>query len=77
MKKQYLTYNNDAVENHVIATQLKDLSQGSLILENPDDLMNTNLILKSFGINANKRNKKNQKNQKKKSNYSNYNRNKN
>lgn len=76
MKKQYLAYNNDAVENHVIANQLKDLSQGTLILENPDELMNTNLILKSFGINSNKRNnKKNQKNFKKKNN--NQNRNKN
>lgn len=61
MKKQYLAYNNDAVENHVIANQLKDLSNGDLILENPDELMNTNLILKSFGIQPNKRPKKNQK----------------
>lgn len=61
MKKQYLSYNNDAVENHVIATQLRELSQGALILENPDELMNTNLILKSFGIQPNKRQKKNQK----------------
>lgn len=64
MKKQYLAYNNDAVENHVIANQLKELSKGELILENPDELMNTNLILKSFGIQPNKRPKKNQKNQK-------------
>lgn len=62
MKKQFLAYNNDTVENHVIADQLKDLSQGDLILENPDELMNTNLILKSFGIQPNKRPKKNQKN---------------
>lgn len=63
MKKQYLAYNNDAVENHVIANQLKDLSKGELILENPDELMNTNLILKSMGIQQNKRlnNKKNNK----------------
>ncbi|MCC6700485.1 MAG: DUF4290 domain-containing protein [Fluviicola sp.] len=68
MKKQFLAYNNDTVENHVIADQLKDLSQGDLILENPDELMNTNLILKSFGIQPNKRNniKKNQKNNKNK-----------
>jgi hypothetical protein len=63
MKKQYLAYNNDTVENHVIANQLKELSGGELVLENPDDLMNTNLILKSFGIQPNKRPKKNQKNQ--------------
>lgn len=62
MKKQYIAYNNDTVENHVIAMQLRELSQGNLILENPDELMNTNQILKSFGIQPNKRNKKNQKN---------------
>ncbi|MBP5984229.1 MAG: DUF4290 domain-containing protein [Fluviicola sp.] len=63
MKKQFLAYNNDAVENQVIAEQLKELSKGDLILENPDELMNTNLILKSFGIQPNKRpNKKNPKN---------------
>jgi hypothetical protein len=68
MKKQFLAYNNDTVENHVIADQLKDLSKGDLILENPDELMNTNLILKSFGIQPNKRNnvKKNNKNNKNK-----------
>jgi len=78
MKKQYITYNNDTVENHVIAMQLRELSMGDLILENPDELMNTNLILKSFGIQPNKRpnnknNKgkhqgQNQKNQKNKNN---------
>jgi len=64
MKKQYIAYNNDTVENHVIAVQLRELSHGDLILQNPDELMNTNQILKSFGIQPNKRNKKNQKNQK-------------
>jgi hypothetical protein len=70
MKKQFLAHNNDAVENNVIAQQLKELSKGELILENPDDLMNTNTILRSMGLgqNQNKRNKSNfkQKNQKKK-----------
>lgn len=80
MKKQYIAYNNDTVENNVIAMQLRELSQGNLILENPDELMNTNLILKSFGIQPNKRpqNKNNKgkgqnQNQKNK-NYSNKNR---
>lgn len=70
MKKQFLAHNNDAVENNVIAQQLKELSKGELILENPDDLMNTNTILRSMGLgqNQNKRSKSNfkQKNQKKK-----------
>lgn len=62
MKKQYVAYNNDAVENHVIANQLKDLSNGDLVLDNPDELINTNVILKSFGIQPNKRPKNKQKN---------------
>lgn len=64
MKKQFLAYNNDAVENDVIAQQLAELSNGELILENPDNLMQTNQILKSFGIAPNKRNNNNNKNQK-------------
>jgi hypothetical protein len=64
MKKQFLAYNNDAVENKVIADQLKELSKGELILDNPDELMNTNSILRAMGIGVNQnqnqnRNKKN------------------
>lgn len=71
MKKQFLAYNNDAVENNVIAQQLSELSGGKLVLENPDSLMQTNQILKSFGITPNKRTKvtpgsNNQGNQQKK-----------
>jgi hypothetical protein len=57
MKKQFLAYNNDAVENNVIAQQLSELSNGELVLDNPDMLMQTNQILKSFGLTPNKRNK--------------------
>ena len=53
MKKQYLSHNNDAVENNVIAEHLKELSKGELILENPDELVNTNTLLRSMGIGAN------------------------
>lgn len=68
MKKQFLAHNNDAVENNVIAQQLKELSKGELILENPDELVNTNTILRSMGIgqNQNKRNKQNFKQKQKK-----------
>jgi hypothetical protein len=65
MKKQFLVYNNDAVENHVIANQLSELSKKNLILENPDDLMSTNSILKSYGIQSNKNNKNKQQAKKK------------
>jgi hypothetical protein len=51
MKKLYLSHNNDAVENNVIAENLKELSEGDLVLENPDDLANTSTLLKSLGMN--------------------------
>jgi hypothetical protein len=69
MKKQFLAHNNDAVENNVIAQQLKELSRGELILENPDELVNTNTLLRSMGLNQNqnqKWNKNKKKNQQKK-----------
>jgi hypothetical protein len=59
MKKQFLAYNNDAVENHVIAQQLRELSKGRLILENPDELTNTNTILREMGLNQKPRPKGN------------------
>lgn len=57
MKLQFLAYNNDAVENNVIAQQLKELSKGDLILENPDELVNTNTILRAMGIVTNQNNR--------------------
>ncbi len=66
MKKQFLAFNNDAVENNVIATQLAELSNNHLILENPDDLVSTNVLLRSMGVQPNKRgNTKKQQNKKK------------
>lgn len=71
MKKQFLSHNNDTVENHVIADQLKELSKGNLVLENPDELMNTNVLLRSMGIgnNNNKKFSKNFKQKQKKKNF--------
>lgn len=67
MKKQFLTYNNNMVENHVIANQLRELSKGVLSLEDPDSLQQTNQLLKSMGLSQNNNNnKKVHKNQKKK-----------
>ena len=51
MKKLYLAHNNDAVENNVIADHLKDLSNGKLILENPDELVSTSTLLREMGLN--------------------------
>lgn len=53
MKKQFLSHNNSAVENNVIAEQLSELSHGVLEIENPDELMSTNQVLKSLGIQNN------------------------
>lgn len=49
MKYQYLAHNNGAVENNVIANQLKELSQGALELANPDELVSTNTLLRQIG----------------------------
>ena len=62
MKKQYLIHNNNAVENNVIADQLSELSKGDLKIENPDDLVSTNLLLKTLGLENKPKNQKNQKN---------------
>jgi hypothetical protein len=68
MKKQFLAYNNDAVENNVIAMQLKELSKGELVLENPDELVNTNTLLRSMGLNQNQNQNKWSKNKNKNKN---------
>jgi hypothetical protein len=71
MKKQYLVHNNGAVENHVIAENLNELSNGDLSIDNPDELVSTNILLKTMGLNkkftkSNKSNKTNYKSKKKK-----------
>ncbi|MDA9161071.1 DUF4290 domain-containing protein [Crocinitomicaceae bacterium] len=71
MKKQYLVHNNGAVENHVIAENLNELSNGDLTVDNPDDLVSTNIVLKTMGLNKkftkpNKSSKTNYKSKKKK-----------
>ncbi|MCO5260773.1 MAG: DUF4290 domain-containing protein [Crocinitomicaceae bacterium] len=67
MKYQYLAYNNNAVENHVIANQLKELSKGELFLDNPDEeLVSTNSLLRKIGGSNNNNNNKNHNKNKKK-----------
>jgi hypothetical protein len=75
MKKQFLASNNDAVENNVIADQLKELSKGELVLENPDELVNTNTLLRSMGLNQNQNQNKWVKNKNKNKNKQNKNKN--
>lgn len=62
MKKQFITYNSKAVENHVIVEQLEELSEGALSLKDPDSLSQTSTLLKTMGLNQNS----NRKQQKKK-----------
>ncbi len=64
MKLQFLAYNNDTVENNVIANQLSELSSGELVIENPDELISTNQVLKTIGP----RTKNTKSNQNKKNN---------
>ena len=59
MKKQYLMHNNDTVDNNVISENLNELSEGILIMENPDEeLVPTSTLLKTLGINNNNNNQK-------------------
>jgi len=58
MKKLYVSYNNEAVENRVIMDQLSELSKGKLKIEDPEDLASTNQILRAIGVNPNARKKK-------------------
>jgi len=66
MKRQFLSHNNSAVENNVIAEQLNELSQGTLKIENPDELITTKQMLKTIAPQQNNR-RSNNNNRKKKS----------
>jgi hypothetical protein len=66
MKRQFLSHNNDAVENSVIAEQLNELSKGSLTIDNPDELINTKQMLKTITPQNNNRRNNNNNNRKKK-----------
>jgi hypothetical protein len=45
---------------------LKELSKGELILENPDELVNTNTLLRSMGLGSNQKRTNNKTNYKQK-----------
>ena len=67
MKRQFLSHNNSAVENSVIAEQLNELSKGSLKIDNPDELITTKQMLKTITPqNNNNRRGSNNNNRKKK-----------
>ncbi len=52
MKKNYLMFHTENVENGAIASHLKELSKGKLKVENPEQLTSTKQILKQYNITA-------------------------
>lgn len=50
LKKNYLNFHTENVENGAIIQHLKELSKGRLKLENPELLKPTKQILKQYGI---------------------------
>ena len=63
MKKQYLVHNNTSVDNSLIAKQLNRMSDGILTMENPEEeLVSTNQLLKTLGLNNNQNNNNNNRN---------------
>jgi hypothetical protein len=54
MKKNYLNFHTENVENRIIESHLKELSKGQLKLSDPEELLSTNQILRQYGITANK-----------------------
>lgn len=53
LKKDYLTFHTQNVENVAIARHLKELSKGKLILDDPDILVSTKTLLKQIGEQSN------------------------
>lgn len=50
MKKNYLNFHTENVENRIIETHLNELSKGQLKIANPEELMSTNQILQQYGV---------------------------
>jgi len=54
MKKNYLNFHTENVENRIIETHLSELSKGQLKIANPEELMSTNQILQQYGVTTSK-----------------------
>ncbi|RNC90243.1 MAG: DUF4290 domain-containing protein [Allomuricauda sp.] len=66
MKKCYLNWNKDSVEDSAIFEHLKELSKGEIDLAGGEDLTDSNQFLKNRSQKSNRNNgKKNQRNRKK------------
>lgn len=66
MKKNYLLFHTENVENKAIASYLKQLSNGEIVLDSPEELKSTKQILKEHGINPTAFKKKKTKSKKRK-----------
>lgn len=61
LKRNYLAFHTENVENGAIASHLKELSKGELVLQHPEELKNTKTILKQVGDIPKKHNNNNKK----------------
>lgn len=50
LKKNYLTFHTENVEDKAILKHLEDMSDGALALKDSDDLKSTNALLKEIGV---------------------------
>jgi len=48
MKYQYMVHNNGTVENNIIANQLYELSEEVLRIDNPNEIVSTNILLRQI-----------------------------
>lgn len=69
MKKSYLMWNRDTVNDELILAQLKELSKGALILEDASVLVSTQEILKDRPKQSSNTNTKKRRNTKRKKRY--------
>ena len=65
MKKNYLLFHTENVENKAIANYLHQISKGEINLEDPETLKHTKQILKEYGINPNQHHNNKRKKSKK------------
>ena len=55
MKKNYLNFHTENVENRIIESHLEELSKGQLKLSDPEEqLLSTNQIMRQFGVTSSK-----------------------
>ncbi len=59
MKRTYVVWNQNSVKDETIASDLKKLSEGELVIENPEEqLAPTKEVMQQMGVNQNQNNNK-------------------